>query len=90
MREKLGPWIPAIFCAALAIITVVGNLVLAFVTRLPQSGVDLVFYLNLPMCFYMVAVQLIEIRKNQAAMQLKIDELTEKLTQEMAKSGRAA
>lgn len=53
MHEKLGPWIPAIFCAFLSLITVLGNLILDFVNGTSRSGLDLGFYCFLPMCFFL-------------------------------------
>lgn len=74
MREKLEPWIPAIFCAVLALITTVGNLL----TR--QSGgasdsVTSVFILFLPMCFFHVGVLLTKLRNENREMRLRLDKL---------------
>jgi hypothetical protein len=76
MREKLGPWIPAIFCAFLSLITVLGNLILDFMFWTSRSGLDIVFYCNLPMCFYFVGMFLSKLREENTDLRLRIDDLT--------------
>jgi hypothetical protein len=75
MRETLGPWIPAIFCAILSSITVVGNLFLAFAVGRSQAGLDMVFYCFLPMCFFFVSAYLSNPRKENLALRTRIDQL---------------
>jgi len=76
MREKPGPWTPAIFCAFLSLITVLGNLILDFMNGTSRSGVDVAFYCFLPMCFYMVGVVLSKLREENADLRRRIDALT--------------
>jgi hypothetical protein len=76
MREKLRPWIPAMFCTALGVMTIVTNLVLAFKTGAPTSSVDLVFYSFLPMCFFFVGDFLSTLRKENLALRTRVDELS--------------
>jgi amino acid transporter len=79
MREKLRPWIAAIFCAALGVITIIANLVLALTLGTPTSSVDFVFYCFLPMCFFFVGDFLSTLRKENLALRTRIDELTSQL-----------
>ena len=76
MYEKLGFWIPATFCAVLALITVVGNLILDFVNGTSRTGLDVVFYCFLPVCFYFVGMFLSQLRKDNIELRQRIDELT--------------
>lgn len=82
MREQIGPWIPAIFCAFLSLITVLGSLILDFMNGTSRSGLDLGFYGFLPMCFYFVGEFLSKLRKENTDLQLRIDELTRALNAE--------
>ena len=64
MRDRLSPWIPAIFCAFLSLITVSGNLILDFMNGTARSsGIDIPFYCFLPMCFYFVGAFLSNLRR---------------------------
>ncbi|MEO0415366.1 MAG: hypothetical protein AAF226_10490, partial [Verrucomicrobiota bacterium] len=53
MRDKIGPWLPALFCAALAIIVTTGNLWVASKGG-SENAMALVFILFMPMCFFYV------------------------------------
>lgn len=79
MREKLRPWIPAIFCAALSVITIIGNLVLAFTIGKPTPSVNFVFHCFLPMCFFLVGDFLSKLRKENLALRTQVDELSSQL-----------
>jgi hypothetical protein len=68
MREKLEPWIPAVFCAALALITTIGNLFAG-----PDFGATSVSILFMPVCFYHVGVYLIQLRNENRDMRLRLD-----------------
>ncbi len=70
MRKKLEPWIPTVFCAVLALITTIGNLVAG-----PGNSVTLAFILFMPMCFYHVSVYLIQLRNENRDMRLRLDAL---------------
>ena len=82
MREKLGPWIPAILCACLSLITVVGSLIVDFRNGTSPSGLDFVFYCFLPMCFYFIGVFLSKLREENTDLRLRIDDLTRALNAE--------
>ena len=75
MREKLAPFIPAIMCGLIGLITIVGNLFLMVVTRTNQATVDTVFYCFVPMCFYLVGVMLSEMRKENKELRARLDAL---------------
>ena len=74
MRDKLSPWIPAIFCAFLSLITVSGSLFLAFVYGTSRSsGVDLGFYCFLPMCFCFVGAFVSNLRRENRELRTRIE-----------------
>lgn len=77
MREKLGPWAPAIFCAALSFITILGDLVGRFVTG-TAGAADVAFYSFLPMCFYIVGTFLAQLRQENRELREQIQELLPK------------
>ena len=79
MREKLQPWIPAMFAASLCAITMVGNLTVAFISKTPGglgSAMDPVFYANLPMCFYFVGAYLSKLRKENQELRAQLAAIT--------------
>ena len=80
MRDKLRPWIAAIFCAGLAVIVIIANLLLAFTNGTSLNGVDFVFYCFLPMCFFFVGDFLSSLRKENLALRLQVGELSSQLT----------
>ena len=76
MRDKLGPWTPAIFCAFLSLITVAGNLIVSFMNRTaPSSSMDVTFYCFLPMCFYFVGALLSKLQAENRELRTRIEEL---------------
>lgn len=75
MREKLAPFVPAIMCAFLGLITIVGNISLMVITRTNQANVDVAFYCFLPMCFYIMGVMLAETRKENRELRARLDTL---------------
>ena len=72
LRNKIAPWLPAIFCGALAVIVTIGN-----VWGVMASGSDSVatgtFILFMPMCFYFVGVYLTVLRKENAELRNRLD-----------------
>lgn len=77
MRQKLNPWIAAIFCAILSLITIVGDLATRFLTGMP-GGANMVFLCFIPMCFFFVGAFLTELRKENEELRQKIQELSAK------------
>ncbi len=79
MKDKLGPWIPAIFCAILSLITVTGNLIASSMNgATPSSGIEVVFYCFLPMCFYFVGALLLKLQRENRELRTRIDDLDSK------------
>ena len=79
MRERIGPWLPAIFCASLSLITIVTNLAGYFMTGSGTIGPgDMAFYGFMPMCFYFVGAQLSQMKKENRELRQRIDELAAK------------
>ena len=78
MREKLGPWLPAVFCAALAVITTIGNL-WSYAATGNNGSVTMVFILHMPMCFFFVGVYLAKLRNDNRKLKERLDELTASL-----------
>ena len=79
MREKMAPWIPAVFCATLAVITTIANL---WIYR--NGGSDgagtMVFMIFMPMCFFFVGAYLSQLRNENREMRLRLDALDNKKT----------
>lgn len=75
MREKLGPWVPAIFCGGLAVITTIGNLAAYAITG-TNDAVTMVFILNMPVCFFFVGAYLTKLRDENRELKDRLDALT--------------
>ena len=78
MREKMSPWVAALFCASLSAITMIGNLWLTVVNRTRQNDVSIVFYCFLPLCFYFVGAELMKLQKENRELRKMIEKLSEK------------
>ncbi len=63
MREKLGPWLPALFCGALALIVTIGN-VWAAALGASDSAATVVFIVNMPLCFFFVGIYLTKLTRD--------------------------
>ena len=74
MREKLMPWVPAILCAGLALITVVADVVGRFMTGTAHAGLT-AFIGFLPMCFFHVGVMLKTMRDENRELKRRLDEV---------------
>lgn len=74
MREKLLPWLPAIFCGTLSLITMVADVVGRFMTGNPNAGL-IAFWAFLPMCFFHVGIVLKNLRDENRALKLRLDKL---------------
>ncbi|MGB0153369.1 MAG: hypothetical protein ACPGFB_04995 [Verrucomicrobiales bacterium] len=72
MRDKIGPWMPAVFCAVLAVIVTIGNLWAASAGG-SDNAVTLVFLLFLPMCFYFIGGYLVKLKKEIAELRERLD-----------------
>ena len=77
MRDKIGPWLPAIFCASLSLITIVANIAGLFMTGSTGAG-EMTFYGFMPMCFFFVGVYLTQLKKKNQELVRRIDELAAK------------
>ncbi|MEM6979497.1 MAG: hypothetical protein AAF539_07485 [Planctomycetota bacterium] len=74
MREKIAPWLPAVFCGVIALIVVIANTA----TRLlgaTDRAVDMVFMLNMPMCFFFVGSYLTQLRGETEKLRARLDAL---------------
>lgn len=87
MRDKISPWIAAIFCAALSAITIIGNLWLMVVNKTSQNGVESTFYCFLPMCFYFVGGEIMKLKNENRELRKIVEELANKPTGAIAKPG---
>ena len=74
MREKLGPWIPAGFCAMLAVITTIANS-WAYWNGGSDNAATMVLVLFMPMCFFFVGAYLTQWRKENREMRMRLDAL---------------
>ncbi len=75
MREKLGPWLAAIFCAILSTITIVTGLGLRFATGIVDP-MPIAFYSFLPMCFFFVGAYLSKLQRENRELRSRIEALT--------------
>jgi hypothetical protein len=67
LRNKIAPWLPAIFCGALAVLVTVGNL-WGFAVSGSENVATGTFILFMPMCFYFVGAYLTVLRKENAEL----------------------
>lgn len=83
MREKLQPWMSAIFCACLSLIAFIG-----YFTQLNMSngsagnavaGVLPVLLSFLPMCFFHVGISLSQLRQENRDLRAQLQELMSKV-----------
>ena len=74
MNEKYGPWLSAIFCAFLSGVTVIGSLLVRWLTD-GSENIALVFYCFLPSCFMFVGIFLSKLQKENHELRSKIDSL---------------
>jgi hypothetical protein len=74
MREKLLPWMPAIMCAVLSLITVVADIYGRFATGTANVGLTS-FLCFLPMCFFYVGVMLKNLRDENRELKRRLEEM---------------
>ncbi len=72
MKDRIGPWLPAIFCATLALIVTICNL---WGLRLTgrDGAANLVFIIFMPMCFFFVGAYLSKLRKDNLELRHRLD-----------------
>ena len=77
MRDIVRPWAPAMFCAFLCLIALVGDIVLRFVTGPsgPASSISIAFYCFLPMCFYFVGESLVKLQHENRELRARLEEV---------------
>jgi hypothetical protein len=74
MREKLMPWLPAIFCGCLSLITLLAGIVGSFVAGDSSAG-NIAFFSFMPICFLHVGVMLKTLRDENRDLRNRLDEL---------------
>ena len=83
MRDKFQPWMPAIFCTCLTLITIVSFVLMSMgrTTNIPSLGFLAAFaplLSFLPMCFYFVGASLSQLRQENLELREQIQELISK------------
>ena len=73
MRVQLMPWMPAIFCSVLSLITVVADVVGRFTTGAANVGLS-AFICFLPLCFIFVGAILKNLRDENRELKQRLDE----------------
>jgi hypothetical protein len=73
MRENLSPWLPAIMCGVLSLITVVTDIFGRFATGTANVGLS-TFLCFLPMCFIFVGIMLNNLRDENRELKRRLDE----------------
>ena len=71
MNERIGPWLPAIFCGVLAIIVAIGN-IWSSAAGGSNMGMSIVFMLNMPMCFIFVGSYLVQLRNENRELRARL------------------
>lgn len=72
VREKLSPWMAAIFCGVLSLITVTADIVGRFATGSENIGLT-TFICFLPCCFFHVGVMLKNLREENQELKRRLD-----------------
>lgn len=67
MRNKIEPWLSALYCAALAVIVTIGVLASS------DFGPTLIYILSMPMCFWFVGVYLTKLKKENSELRDRLD-----------------
>jgi len=74
MKERIGPWLPAIFAAVLALIVLVSDL--WSVRNGGKTGVaDTTYMMFMPMCFVFAGVYFSKLRKDYLELRDRLDSL---------------
>ena len=72
MKEKVGPWLPAIFCASLALIVLFADL-WALRNGGSSGAADQTFMMFMPMCFVLTGIYLSVLRKDISELRKRLD-----------------
>lgn len=75
MKDRIGPWLPAIFCAVLALIVIVANL-MGLRYGGSSGAADSVFMTFMPMCFFFVGAYLSKLRKENIELRQRLDSVS--------------
>lgn len=79
VREKLAPWLSAVYCSILAVIVTIANL-WAYSNGGSDNAATIVFILFMPMCFFFEGAYLTQLRKENRDLRLRIDEMQEDIS----------
>ncbi len=74
MKDKLTPWMPAIFCGALSLITVLADIIGRFATGTANVGLS-TFLCFLPVCFLYVGAMLNNLRNENRELKRQLEEI---------------
>jgi len=77
MREKLSPWLPAILCGALSLITIIADIFGRFATGTANVGLT-TFICFLPCCFLHVGVMLKTLKDENRELKRRLDAMSHK------------
>lgn len=71
-RDRIGPWLPAINCAALgAICTIAGFVNMLYGGAMGDLG--FIYMLYMPMCFFFVGTYLAKLRSDNTELRTRLD-----------------
>ena len=83
MREKLQPWMPAIFCACLSLMTFISFVLMSMtviaVPGFPTMAVLAPFLSFLPVCFFHVGTSLSQLRQENRDLRAQLQDLMSKV-----------
>lgn len=74
MREKLRPWVPAIFCASLSLITIVSDVTIGILNR-QKVGTNAAFFCFIPMAFYFVGAMHSQLLRENRELRQQLQEV---------------
>jgi hypothetical protein len=80
MRLTLAPWLAAVFCAILSLLTVVSNLWLSVANQSDVGGWAIPFLCFLPMCFYFAGAGIFHMQAEIRELKKQVSELQGKQT----------
>lgn len=75
MRERIGPWIPAIFCGFLVLIVLIGNTWAGMKTG-NAGAANPVFMAFMPICFVHVGMYLSRLRNENKELRNRLDAIS--------------